>query len=129
MDRAAERHFKAAECLYEKTGLHCVAGYLYGIAAECAIKHIMRHAGLTAHLPKGKDKNNPMYAHFPSLKILLRNYIQGRMAQVLRPVLDDQFMQDWDISMRYTATRSVSKKKVDHWRNQARSIIITMRGQ
>ncbi len=129
MDKAAERHFRAAEYLYEKTALHCVAGYLYGIAAECAIKHIMRQGGITAQFPNGKNRTNPMYAHFPDLKRLLGSYIRGRRAQVLRPVLEDHFMQEWDITMRYTATRSISKKKVERWREQAQTIIGSMRQQ
>lgn len=127
MDKAAERHLKAAEHLYEEKNMHCVAGYLFGIAAECAIKHMMRQGGFAAQFPQNKDKkNNPMYAHFPNLKILLRSYIHGRKAQMLLAVIDDRFMQDWDISMRYTSTRSIPKKRVDRWREQAHTIIRSM---
>ncbi|HYN77965.1 MAG TPA: hypothetical protein VES73_09240 [Lamprocystis sp. (in: g-proteobacteria)] len=42
---AARRHLAAAEALADGASRR-VAGYLYGIAVECAIKAMMREAGL-----------------------------------------------------------------------------------
>lgn len=63
---AAERS-KAA---FDRT----TAGYLYGIAAECAIKALFRENFWT-----DDSKNGPVYAHFPQLKSKLRDatFIRG----------------------------------------------------
>lgn len=46
MRRTAYRHLAAAEHLYTSTDRQDVAGYLFGIAAECAFKQIMIDSGM-----------------------------------------------------------------------------------
>ncbi len=41
MPTAARRHLEAAEILFGNTTRMDVSGYLYGIAAECAVKALM----------------------------------------------------------------------------------------
>ncbi|WP_437626584.1 hypothetical protein [Sorangium sp. So ce1151] len=59
---AAYRHLQAAEKLCSDPGSRRdVAGYLYGIAAECAIKQMV----IRVPLPPQHDKKAIEYAHFP----------------------------------------------------------------
>lgn len=128
LENAAERHYVASEHLYPEASHKGVAGYLYGIAAECAIKALMSHSGLRPL--EDKDRRvDPFYAHFPALKTLLRNRIQGRHSQTLLRFIDNSFMQEWDVAMRYAKASSVSHTRVDAWRMQARSAIEAMRSK
>lgn len=67
MRRAAFRHLQAAEML-ANTDRRDVAGYLFGIAAECALKHMMASSGMRP-LPESQRRDDPFYAHFEELKI------------------------------------------------------------
>lgn len=127
MDKAALQHFLAAEYLLnEKENLRNVAGYLYGIAAECAVKYIILHSEIRHIFPRGRDKQNPIYAHFPDIKRLLLNNIQGRKAHVLQQVITVQFMSEWDISIRYAPSHSIKSAMVTRWQKQAKDIISAM---
>lgn len=129
LEKAAKRHFCAAETL-NTTIRRDVAGYLYGIAAECAIKALMRKSGIVQSSPTAKASGDPYYAHFPDLKTLLLNRCQGRNSQVLqRFVGDSRFMQNWDIKMRYAPPNEITNGNVDKWRLQAKEAIQKMLGK
>jgi hypothetical protein len=97
MRAAAFRHQEAAETLYDGAR-NDVAGYLYGLAAECGTKALMRTLGLK---PGGSRDSDPFYAHFTSLKTLLRDDASARQHQDLRKFTEDvSFMAHWDIAMR-----------------------------
>jgi len=122
---SARRHLEAATHL-DGTHRRDVAGYLYGIAAECALKEIMRQSGIFP-LPINLRREDPFYAHFQTLKTLLRDRIKGRRAGDLRRyVEDDRFMQFWDTEMRYAPARDVQAIWVDRWREQASEIVQVM---
>ena len=117
---AARRHHAAAESLYEHEPAkrrRDIAGYLYGIAAECALKQILRRS-LAWHEPE--------YLHFPELKSAVRERAQGRYASALRRFSETAFMNGWDIKMRYAPRREVSDGLVERWREQAKEIIAAM---
>lgn len=118
MTSAARRHLHAAEAL--RTGAHRgVAGYLYGIAAECAIKAMMEVSG-----PRLDDA---FYKHFPELRTILRTALHGRRGQTLaRFVADDSFMNNWDIRMRYADARQIREEWIDKWAEQARRVVSAM---
>lgn len=85
---AARRHLEAAD---ELNGGHRwdVAGYLYGISAECAIKQMV----VPLPIPSEQSKRDIHYAHFPPLRTLLRDALTGRRpSSVWRFVADDAFM-------------------------------------
>src|SRR4051812_19529563 len=75
---AARRHLRSAQLLLRvvaagaQPGCRAVAGYLFGLSAELALKEIMRDSGMTPLSPDDRH-NDPFYAHFPSLKTLLRD--------------------------------------------------------
>ena len=123
MRAAARRHLEAANIL-DTTNRRDVAGYLYGIAAECGVKALMQQAGFK---PLTNGQHDPYYAHFPALKTLLKNKLEGRNATVLRRhVLDDRFFSDWDITMRYSKGSQIPTRLIDQWRAQAVSVISSM---
>lgn len=124
---AAERHYAAGQMLdvpFPK-GRPDVAGYLYGIAAECALKRLMWMSGMRPREPRNED---PFYLHFPDLKTSLRDHAQGRMQGVLVSfAVDNDLMNQWHISMRYAGTGDVMSKPLKKWEAQAKTLIEKMR--
>jgi hypothetical protein len=126
--KSATRHLNAAVSLHHEGqgGSPDVAGYLFGVAAECAVKQIMRESGMTP-LPPNQRRDDPFYAHFPELKTLLRNTVQGRRAGELRAWCEDGvFMRDWDTDMRYAPSKDITKRDVERWREDATRAIAAM---
>ena len=117
LPKAARRHLNAAQTLAE--GHHRpVAGYLYGIAAECAIKSMMVASARS---------NEAFYAHFPELRTYLRDFLSGRNARPLSAFInDDSFMRNWNIRMRYADGKEVRHEWVDEWANQAGRAVSAM---
>lgn len=115
---AARRNLEAADAL--NTGQHRgVAGYLYGIAAECAVKAMVKELGLR--------EDEIFYAHFPDLRKLLRDRLKGRKSAPLNALIqDDRFLNNWHISMRYANAREIQDSWVQAWREHARKAITTM---
>lgn len=125
MQRAANRHFQAAEALAGHTHRR-VAGYLYGIAAECAIKVAMTESGMRPR-DIGDRRGDPFYAHFETLKTLLRDTASGRHAAKLRRYSENSsFMQYWDTSMRYSDGTQIQDDWVVAWREGALQALATM---
>lgn len=117
MTSAARRHLLAADILFQESSRRDVAGYLYGIAAECAIKAMMIDAG---HRPKENSKDDPLFAHLPQLRTLLRDYQFGRNGAILlRFINDDSFFSQWDIKMRYCKGSEIDNKWITTWKEQA----------
>lgn len=123
---AAERHFAAAETLHSSPRKD-VAGYLYGLAAECAVKELMRRSGIFPASTDLTKKHDPYFAHFPELKTCLTNRLQGRNSMILHRIVSEQsFMQNWDIKMRYAPAKDINPKDVDRWRRQACQVLQDM---
>lgn len=125
---AARRHYRAAQILYEQNGAgdqpccKAVAGYLFGIAGELAVKEIMRASGITP-LPEKERRDDPFFAHFPGLKRMLAT-AQGRRSGELRRISEDpRLFQNWDISMRYAPAEDIRLGWVDEWRGAAEELI------
>lgn len=115
MTKAAHRHWNAAETLPDTD--RGVAGYLYGLAAECAVKAIMQQEGLQpSALRTGGD---PFYAHFPDLQDALLDRIQGRGLGRLTRFTRQSYMREWDIRMRYSDGVAITPSRVARWRNDA----------
>lgn len=120
MKAAARRHLEAADML-DTTRRRDVAGYLYGIAAECGIKALMQQAGFTS---PANGEPDPYYAHFPTLKSLLQNKIQGRNCTNLRRHLEiKDFLSGWDIRMRYARGSQIPVATLNRWKAQAKSVV------
>lgn len=131
LTNSARRHWEAAERLYAEDGTATprnrdVAGYLYGVAGECALKQLMRRTGMRP-LPPEQRRDDPFYAHFPQLKTMLRETLNRRNDTVLRRWADDQaLMNEWDTDMRYAPRKDVRSALVDRWRDHARQLVEAM---
>lgn len=129
---AARRHLKGGQLLYETAGAgaqpgsRAVAGYIFGLAAELAIKEMMRGSGIR-ELPPQQRRDDPFYAHFPSLKKLLAERLQGRRHGQLRKLAEDaRLFSNWHTDMRYAATDDVEDAWVDAWKQSAETLIAEM---
>jgi hypothetical protein len=125
MREAARRHLQAADLL--SSGHRCdVAGYLYGIAAECALKAMMIEMGMRPRETRSKD--DPFFVHFPTLRTMLRDRELGRLGQqITRLVQSDSFMNNWDIDMRYSPGQ-IQPSWVDEWARQAKRAVELLNG-
>ena len=122
MAAAAHRHLLAGEQLVSGHRKD-VAGYLYGLAAECGLKALMLTLGVKP-LPPEQRRDDPFFAHFTVLKTLLIDSDQGRKHHDLRKFAQDQnCMAHWDTSMRYSDGKSIDDRWVESWRNYAKAII------
>lgn len=128
---SARRHLLAADRLEDPEALPAhrrpeVAGYLYGIAAECALKEMMRRSGLWP-LSSDQRRDDPFYAHFPVLKTLLRDSVRGRRGGELRALAEDQsLMQEWDTTMRYAPAKDIRSDWVARWKRDAHRLTRAM---
>ncbi len=125
LTRAARRHLEAAIHLDQPAprGKRDVAGYLYGVAAECALKQIM----WCSNMRPVQQRDDPFYMHFPELKTALRDSAQGRhQSRLLRHALNDALMSQWDVKMRYASGSEVLSKPIDRWCEQARALVQEM---
>ncbi|MDX2153007.1 MAG: hypothetical protein SFV54_19850 [Bryobacteraceae bacterium] len=131
MRKSARRHLRAAEVLYKQStvgdqpGCKTVAGYLFGIAGELAVKELMRESGVRP-FADAQRSDDPFYAHFPQLKRLLAT-AAGRRAGELRRIADDpRLFANWDVAMRYAPSTDIREAWIDAWRSSARELIERM---
>lgn len=115
MTKAAQRNWAAAEHLRNAVATdRATAGYLYGIAAECAIKALFRGISWTTD-----SRDGPVYAHFPELKSKLRDAISGRGAAQLARFTDQHYMEGWAINIRYSDGTRPDAATLERWRANA----------
>ena len=125
---AARRHYRAAEVLYgqnaggDQPRCKAVAGYLFGIAGELAVKELMRASGMRP-LPETERRDDPFFAHFPTLKRMLAT-AHGRRSGELRRISENpRLFQNWDTSMRYAPDKDIRLAWVDEWKEAAGGLI------
>lgn len=126
---SARRHLKAADVLFAldtggaQPGAKAVAGYLYGLAGELAVKQMMTQSGMRP-LADDQRRNDPFYKHFPELKSFLLTSAAGRRSgELLSVARTAQVFQEWSTDMRYAPTHEVSTRRVDAWQNDAKTLI------
>lgn len=130
LQNAARRHFRAATELHDialpgsQPGCKAVAGYLFGLSGELAVKEIMRDSGIA---PSGSRFDDPYYAHFPELKERLKDTVAGRRAGELRQIAESRpLFQYWDTKMRYAPTADIQEEWILAWRTSAKQLIDQM---
>lgn len=120
---AANRNFAAATAL-KATHRKDVAGYLFGIAAECAVKQIMLSINMR---PAPNKQRDPFFAHFEELKTLLRDRLHGRNSSRLSQLINsNQYMQYWDVTMRYAHCSEIKDEWIERWCEDAKKAIAIM---
>ncbi|MEO5725496.1 MAG: hypothetical protein ABI134_10360, partial [Byssovorax sp.] len=73
------------------------------------------------------DKDAIFYAHFPKLRTLLRDTFHRRRGKpVWTIIMNDRFMHNWDVAMRYADARQIPDEWVDDWKQQAKDIVGAM---
>lgn len=135
LENSARRHLRAAEELLTiatsgaQPGCNAVAGYLFGLAGELAIKQMMLEAGIK-QLPPDQKRQDPYFAHFPQLYTLLDDQLTGRRSEPLRKLVQTfKSFGNWSTDMRYQHTTYVSPKNVANWQNEAQQIVARMGAQ
>lgn len=112
-DDAAKRHYRDGVVLQEKKRFDN-AGYHFGISAECAVKHLLvEYCGV----PAGDSVIRKL--HFPALRAAALQAVDGRRGKTALDFLRSEYLQGWDISMRYAATGSVTEKALKKWKEHA----------
>jgi hypothetical protein len=132
LSSAARRHLKGAQILYKSTsagaqpGSAAVAGYLFGLAGELALKQMMRSSGMT-ELPVEQRRDDPFFAHFPALKGLLATRIHGRRSGELRRFAENRgLFSNWSTEMRYAPTADVAEDWIAKWKASAEELVSLM---
>lgn len=123
MKEAAHRHFDAARSL-DGSSKRAAAAYLFGLAAECAVKAVLETTGLRPRF--SERKTDPYYAHFPELRGLLGDAMAGRSASRLAPFAESAFMAEWDIRVRYAPTSELvgeggRTRRYERWKADAQN--------
>lgn len=116
---AARRHQHCADMLHDAEPAE--AGYLYGLAAECAVKQV-------ATMVPCLRRDDILYAHFPDLRRLVLDHAAGREAQRLLRLISDPsgYLGGWHVSMRYANRRAVNVDLTEAWRRHATSALSLM---
>jgi hypothetical protein len=134
LQSAALRHFRAASELEQEVsagaqpGCRAVAGYLFGLSGELAVKAMMRDSGMLP-LDGGSRQDDPYYAHFPELKERLKDMAHGRREGELRKIAESQSLfQYWNTKMRYAPTADIQQQWVEAWKISAAALIERMDG-
>jgi len=129
---SARRHWGAAISLHAdnepgtRPGNRAVAGYLFGLAGELALKKMMSDSGMRP-LDDAQKRDDPFYAHFPLLKTLLLNKAKGRrQGALVRHAKDAKLFHDWNTNMRYAPTKDIRDHWTNEWRSQAEALVQAM---
>ena len=129
---AARRYLKAAQFLHAhvaagaQPGCSAVAGYSYGLAGEIAVKELMRNAGIR-ELSSDRRKDDPYYAHFPTLRTLLSQQVKGRLSGKLLEISNsNKHFQNWDIAMRYAPAKDIKSNWINDWKQSAEALVGSM---
>ena len=132
---SARRHLKAADALYAlnaggaQPAAKAVAGYLYGLTGELAVKRMMIQSGMRP-LAAEHRRNDPFYKHFPELKTFLLTAATGRRSgELLKVAQSAKIFQEWSTDMRYAPTQEVLAERVNDWQATAKQLIGQMEEQ
>ena len=124
MRKSAQQHHAAALVLHERRQ-KAVAAYLFGLAAECAVKAIM----LSCRIADAGNRESAYWAHFPQLRTQLHTVAHGRRNfSALRFATKSDFLTDWDITIRYTESAKVLElsNRYERWYENAKTAIDAM---
>ena len=117
---AAQRHFHDARYLHMQTPNRLAnASHLYGIAAECALKCILRGRGNRGKVPKGSG------GHLPALlrEIEHHSEFRGNAALIKRVKQYSNGLSNWTIDQRYHAQATFLVQTVDAEYESARKLL------
>jgi hypothetical protein len=129
---SAKRHLRAADELHRlassgsQPACRAVAGYLFGLSGELAVKAMMRESGMMP-LAADRRRDDPFYAHFPTLKSRLLDNAKGRRSGELRKIAEtSELFQNWHTDMRYAPTGHIEDAWVESWKISAHDLVDRM---
>ena len=132
LSNSAKRHLRAANELHglssggAQPGCRAVAGYLFGLCGELAVKAIMQDSGMTP-LATDRRRDDPFYEHFPKLKTVLLDSAKGRRSGELRIIAQTAALfQHWDTDMRYAPTKDIRDEWIESWKASAHELVNRM---
>jgi hypothetical protein len=131
--KSALRHLKAAQVLHgwagpgDQPGCRAVAGYLFGLAGELAVKELMRNSGMKPS-QEANRRDDPFFAHFPVLKTMLSTATGLRSGELRKVSEDPSLFQNWNTDMRYAPTKDIDVRWIDAWKASAERLIDRMGG-
>ncbi|WP_315716993.1 MULTISPECIES: hypothetical protein [unclassified Bradyrhizobium] len=132
LSNSARRHLRAASELYglasagAQPGCRAVAGYLFGLCGELAVKAIMRDSGMPP-LEPDRRREDPYYKHFPELKTFLLNTAKGRRSGELLTIANTSALfRYWDTDMRYAKTLDIRDEWIESWKTSATDLVNRM---
>lgn len=117
---AAQRHFDDARSLHMQVPSRLAnASHLYGIAAECALKCILRGRGNRGKVPKGSS------GHLPDLlrEIEHHSEFHGNAALIKRVKQSSNGLSNWTIDQRYHAQTTFLVQTVEAEYDSARKLL------
>ena len=117
---AHARHWKDAELLFNQRRF-ANADHLYGLSAECGLKHLMRAFGMLVD-EAGDLRNRRDKRHANTIRDRYESYRQGhaRGADYLLP--NDFPFSNWDINQRYAPQSLFTEPTVEPHRSGARVV-------
>lgn len=117
---AQHRHWSDAEFLFA-VGRLANAHQLYGYCAECGLKAVMVHFGLSVD---EEGHPEPQYRkHLPALWTLFEAFLDSRDAGLRLPGLPEPNpFEDWTVSARYSRGDHATPDSVRRHRTAAREI-------
>jgi hypothetical protein len=84
---------------------------------------MMDEAGLRA-LPEAQRSDDAYYKHFPRLRTMVRDRLQGRRGGPLLRFIEDQaFMEHWHTDMCYCKGNEIDDSWISAWQTQARNAV------
>jgi hypothetical protein len=82
---------------------------------------------MAANLGPRTRTHEILHAHFPELRTLLLDALEGRKSQDLRQLIEPQrFMAEWSIKVRYGSSEYVMAKPQAEWAASAKRAISLM---
>lgn len=120
-EKAHGRHWRDAELLFENQRW-ANADHLYGMAAECGLKSLMR----SFDMPFDSDKDSPMRdkdrKHIDKIWMRYEGYRSGHQLGPGYALSSGNPFQDWDVAQRYANESLFTQERVKPHREAAEEV-------
>ncbi len=118
---AANRHRSDADLLYD-AGRWPNADQLYGFAAECALKAVMKTLGMAVR-PDGAPQKPRHRVHIDRLWDEFRTFANGSGgASYTKALTRDNPFANWSVEQRYHCTSSIAQTTVEDHKRGATAV-------
>lgn len=115
---AYKRHRRDAEILF-KEKRWANADHLYGLAAECGLKYLMKVMGMACNENDGDIREPKCRKHINKISSVYNAYCEGRTALLWGGAA---LFENWDISDRYAAEEHFQQEYVEEHKQGVENI-------